>query len=51
MKNQNNSEAAIAYTIGLAAGFAVLSAGAAAIMGVGGVLMVGAVLVGGDSDD
>jgi hypothetical protein len=51
MKNQNNLETAIAYTIGLAAGFAVLSAGAAAIMGVGGILMVGAVLVGGDSDD
>jgi hypothetical protein len=51
MNNQANSETAIAYTVGLAVGFAVLDAGSGAIVSVGGILMIGAVLVGGGSDE
>jgi hypothetical protein len=51
MKNQTKSETAIAYTIGLAVGFAVLGAGAGMIVSVGGVLMIGAVLMAGGGDE
>jgi hypothetical protein len=46
-----NNETIIAYTIGLATGFAVLGAGAVAIVSVGGIMAFGAVLTAGGNDD
>ena len=46
-----DSETIIAYTIGLATGFAVLGAGAVAIVSVGGIMVFGAVLTAGGSDE